>query len=426
MTTNPSAITCRNPKVVLIHQDAEDIAGTAKIIAEQTEHYRVILNGKNTIQTVSRCQAVVLLFALNTVEESVKLYTEIVKKRSIDYPHKAILLCSNKESGIAFHCCLKGLFDDYFVHRPLYEKFRLKMIIHNATQQSETDNQQLADQYSEMENLDKELNQLIDEGTDCRANMLQTIQNCHEKLASVANQYDNDIHAKSDTRSLIQDITQNHLQPLLHLLEQDIKHGLDSIIQQLVAQQTMQKNTNNKLAQGYIPPTPDFNGIDHLLSKVINHSAAHTETTEDSSQPPLTDPHHDHASKSPAKNSTRHILVVEDNPTYREIVTRVLTNAQMKVEEAENGLKALQKIKRHQYDLIIMDLFMPQLNGLQTTQIVRDLNKGKNIPIIALTGNKNKDLIKRWAAYDLKGYILKPSTKDEILHTVEHALTSTT
>lgn len=119
---------------------------------------------------------------------------------------------------------------------------------------------------------------------------------------------------------------------------------------------------------------------------------------------------------------THSILVVEDNKLYRDMISSVLSKENYHVDEAEDGLCALDKIKKSHYDLILMDLFMPNLDGLNATKKIRQLSGGIDTPVIALTGNKNKELVKKWANYGLKGYIIKPSTKSEILSVVKKNL----
>ncbi|WP_394391809.1 response regulator [Shewanella woodyi] len=116
------------------------------------------------------------------------------------------------------------------------------------------------------------------------------------------------------------------------------------------------------------------------------------------------------------------ILVVEDNQLYRDMLVNILKKESFDVHEAADGLNALQKIKNTQYALVLMDLFMPNLDGINTTKQIKAINGNKSLPVIALTGNKNKDLIKTWAEQGLKGYILKPSTKKEILEAVTKVL----
>jgi CheY-like chemotaxis protein len=119
------------------------------------------------------------------------------------------------------------------------------------------------------------------------------------------------------------------------------------------------------------------------------------------------------------------ILVVEDNALYRDMLVSVLLKENLDVDTAQDGLEALQKIKEHHFDLIIMDLFMPNMDGLKATKKIHQISGGRDIPVVALTGNKNKELILKWASFGLKGYLIKPSTKEEILLVVYKVLGST-
>src|SRR5476651_1584185 len=82
------------------------------------------------------------------------------------------------------------------------------------------------------------------------------------------------------------------------------------------------------------------------------------------------------------------ILVVEDNLMSRKLAAFVLKNWGYKYDECANGNQALQNIKIHKYDLILMDIQMPELNGYDTTKYIRKkLELG--LPIIAMTSHSD-------------------------------------
>lgn len=163
MSSKPS-LACRHPKVIMIFDNEDDILGAASIIAEQVEDYRTLSASVDIGEKIKELKPSVILFALATVEKSIELYTKVITDKDLDYPHQSILLCKNRESGVAFRCCIKGLFDNYFVYQPLYEKFRLKMIVHNGLLISQTTEQYIGYQEEQLENVDKDLAQLIDDG----------------------------------------------------------------------------------------------------------------------------------------------------------------------------------------------------------------------------------------------------------------------
>lgn len=78
-------------------------------------------------------------------------------------------------------------------------------------------------------------------------------------------------------------------------------------------------------------------------------------------------------------------LIVDDNKINRMVTNRILSNFKAEVQEASDGYKAIELIKLQNYDLILMDINMPGLNGYQTTQIIREFEP--EIPIIALTAS---------------------------------------
>ncbi|MDC2888586.1 response regulator [Psychrosphaera algicola] len=129
------------------------------------------------------------------------------------------------------------------------------------------------------------------------------------------------------------------------------------------------------------------------------------------------------ASEPNSITKQKSILVVEDNDLYREMLVKVLGDANYIVSQADDGLAALKLIKTKRYDCIIMDLFMPKLDGLNTTKHINKTGGDNPVPVIALTGNKRKDLFKKWASMGIKGYIIKPSSKAEILEQVEKCVT---
>ncbi|MCB0181367.1 MAG: response regulator, partial [Anaerolineae bacterium] len=83
-----------------------------------------------------------------------------------------------------------------------------------------------------------------------------------------------------------------------------------------------------------------------------------------------------------------HILVVDDEPNIREVVELYLQREGYEVEVAGDGAAALQAIERKSPDLIVLDLMLPAINGLQITRILREGDY--NIPIIMLTAKSEE------------------------------------
>ncbi|MDF7812173.1 PAS domain S-box protein [Hymenobacter sp. YC55] len=110
----------------------------------------------------------------------------------------------------------------------------------------------------------------------------------------------------------------------------------------------------------------------------------------------------------------KEVLVVEDNKFNRQIAKALLTNAHIKVAEAENGALAVEMARMHQYDLILMDVQMPVMNGLEATSVLRQ-ELALTTPIIALTANAIKGEREKCIAAGMNDYLAKPFQEDELL-----------
>jgi len=118
-----------------------------------------------------------------------------------------------------------------------------------------------------------------------------------------------------------------------------------------------------------------------------------------------------------------HILVAEDNPVNQKLTVRLLEKAGNRTDIANNGEEVLEKLKENSYDLILMDVQMPVMDGLQATQRIRsNEKKDKHIPIIALTAHAMKGDVDRCLNAGMDGYVSKPISSDEFFKEIERVM----
>jgi len=86
------------------------------------------------------------------------------------------------------------------------------------------------------------------------------------------------------------------------------------------------------------------------------------------------------------------ILVVEDNESYLSILNEKLKHEEFVVFTANNGIDGLEEAEKNSPDIILIDLLLPKMNGIQVMQELRQTMWGKNIPLIVLTNLNNDDV----------------------------------
>jgi signal transduction histidine kinase/ActR/RegA family two-component response regulator/HPt (histidine-containing phosphotransfer) domain-containing protein len=125
-----------------------------------------------------------------------------------------------------------------------------------------------------------------------------------------------------------------------------------------------------------------------------------------------------HHEPAPAKQKTvqlppAHVLVVDDGDTNRKLARLILVRAGAKVTMAENGLQAVQLVEQQHFDIILMDMQMPVMDGYTATRRLRD--QGFTLPIIAITAHAMKGDEDKCKAAGCTGYMSKPIDGDRLL-----------
>jgi signal transduction histidine kinase/FixJ family two-component response regulator/HPt (histidine-containing phosphotransfer) domain-containing protein len=105
-----------------------------------------------------------------------------------------------------------------------------------------------------------------------------------------------------------------------------------------------------------------------------------------------------------------HVLVVEDNAVNRQVLTLLLEKAGHRVSLAGNGREALEALHREPFDLVLMDLQMPEMDGLRATRLLRAHEKavGGHVPVVAVTANALQGERQRCLAAGMDDYLSKP------------------
>jgi CheY-like chemotaxis protein len=113
-----------------------------------------------------------------------------------------------------------------------------------------------------------------------------------------------------------------------------------------------------------------------------------------------------------------HVLLAEDNLINQKVAMMVVQKMGFTVDVAMNGKIAVDKFSKNSYDMILMDIMMPEMDGIEATKIIRELERnktpGKRIKIVALTANAMKEDREKCLSSGMDDYLSKPFKPEDL------------
>ena len=113
------------------------------------------------------------------------------------------------------------------------------------------------------------------------------------------------------------------------------------------------------------------------------------------------------------------VLLAEDNLVNQEVAATMLRRRGHQVDVVETGRQAVERARRQRYDVVLMDIQMPEMDGLEATEAIRALPDGHDLPIVALTAHALKDERERCLARGMNAYVTKPFKAYELFAAAE-------
>lgn len=108
------------------------------------------------------------------------------------------------------------------------------------------------------------------------------------------------------------------------------------------------------------------------------------------------------------------ILLAEDNLMNQKLLSFMIKGLGLQLTACNNGREAVEVLKKEKYDLVLMDIEMPEMNGYEATRAIRSELK-LNVPVIAATAHESEDEIKKCLESGMNDHLVKPIKEEELL-----------
>jgi CheY-like chemotaxis protein len=344
------------------------------------------------VQDFEKLRPEVLILAFNGLVKAERYYLGLYRLSTLAsvIPHRTLILCNKDDLHRVYELCKKEYFDDYVLFWPLvHDAPRLPMAVHHA------------------------LRQLAAGGAGAptvrdfaaQARRLGAMESLLEQYA-----------ARGGERI---DVANRSLQQARH----DIGLALDGFSHQL--------SHGDLRGLVELKDQPGFQReLDRLKADEI---ATHLETVAAAVQPVRewaaalrTDLAPQFESARTLQTLAEHVrpvaLLVDDDVFQHELVRHLLRDANLELTFATSGGEALAAVRRRRPDLILMDVDLPDIDGVETTRRIKSVDQFARVPVLMITGHSDKNVVVESAKAGASGFVVKPFNKEILLAKVNSCL----
>ncbi len=381
----------KDARILVVGNNAVDAEQVCGMLRDRYPHVEATTDPAKSDAVFDGFKPQLLVLAFKSLEDCERFYLGLYRRSDViqSLSHRTLLLCDKESLRRAFDLCMQDVFDDYVLFWPLvHDARRLAMSAHLAL--CSLDQEQALEPLSELAALAR------------RAEALE------EKLAQQVKL--GRVHAQNAQA------TARMAQATVHramggLSERILADGLDNALTVRDASR-VQKAIGDLQRESLIPT------LEHVVQ-----AAQPVQEWVDTITSELAEPlSATQAMVHRAKLSRPRLLVVDDDVFMRRLLKQVLASAKYEVEAVGTASEARLFLTTNRPDLILMDVLLPDANGILLTREIRTGQFGPDIPVIMLTGQIEKQVIVQSRQAGAVGFVAKPFNRDILLKKVAQHL----
>ncbi|CAN7784286.1 response regulator [Cupriavidus necator] len=379
-----------NPPILVVTPAVADAELVAALLSEEFDNIRVSTKPEFAVSDFEEHRPAVLVLAFDKLEDAEQYYRDLFRLSSAapTVPHRTLVLCTGSELWKVYELCKNAHFDDYILFWPATNDApRLRMAVHHALRQTR---QPPPDTVS--------AGQLVA---------------CAKQLAT----YDAQLEDHAAERSERIDLATRSLS----LAEAAIARELDGFLHKVRAMPSARS-----MAAG---DASDFQRtIEQLKAEAIgNHLASIKHTMEEirewlgglSLQPRIESAR---SLRELAEKFQPLVLVVDDDEFQHDLLRELLRDAGFRLVFASSGLEATAGLRQYRPDLVLMDIELPDISGIEVTRRLRRLPYMTDVPVIMITGNSERSVVIECLKAGATDFAVKPFDRTSLIAKINSSL----
>jgi len=381
--------------ILIVTDNVTDAAMVKNLLTPEFDHIFMSTNPDKGVEDFVHHRPSVLVLAFNTLEKAERYYLELHRLCEVVHQlsHRTVVLCNKDEVKQVYELCKKDYFDDYMLFWPMtHDSTRLSMTIHHALRElailkyDEPSAAEFAAQAHYLAELEKTLDQQILQGGHHIEVVSRVMEQAEQKIGTALDGF-----SKRITSGALPDLVEVKN---ADGLGNEISHLKSEEVQPLfiaAAESTQPlKQWAQKLRQECEPFLQS--------ARVLNAMAERIRPT---------------------------VLVVDDNEAQRIIIGRLLTTENYDILFARDGLEALNVLRKKRPDLILMDIMMPNMNGMETMRRLKSIPHLSGTPVIMVTGKSEGEVVVDCINAGAVDFVVKPFVHTILVDKIARALNAT-
>jgi CheY-like chemotaxis protein len=382
----------RNARILVATDALADADLVRKLLADEFDSVSISTDPDRSVEDFERNAPEVLVLAFNTLEKAERYYLGLYRlgKAVHALPHRTVLLCNKDDVRRVYQLCRKEYFDDYVLFWPMtHDAPRLPMSVHHAVRQiesakaSRTAPSEFAAPARRIAELEAQLARFAERGE-------QRVEAASRSLRQMGQ----DIGAALDGFS--RKMTDGELRGMVEVRD---RHGFEDELARLKSEQI---EPRLKHATEAVQPVREWvGGLKQELAPQLE-SARALQALADQVRPL--------------------VLMVDDDEFQHRLLAQLLAGAKIELIFASSGTEALGVLRRRRPDLVLMDIGLPDISGIEVTRRIKSLDQFATIPVVMITGHSEKNIVVDSLKAGAADFVVKPFDKATVLAKVHKML----
>ena len=381
------------PAKILIATDSVTDAELVKnLLHPEFDHVFLSTAPAHAVSDFDQQRPDVLVLAFNELEKSERYYLGLYRLSQVVHlhPHRAIILCTKEDVKRVYELCMKNYFDDYVLFWPMtFDASRLLMSIHNgmrdlaAIKTNAPSVAEFAAQARNLAELENKLDHQVAQGVRHIEASNLAMEQAEQGIGSALDEFSQKIIAGAQPDAVNPDALKNEISRFKQEeIHQHFHAAADS------NQSLMQ--WAKKLEQECEPQMESARALNAMAERIR----------------PV-------------------VLVVDDDEFQRKIIGKLLDAENYRLIFAFNGFQALGVLRKTKPEVILMDVMMPDMDGMEVTRRLRKVGQFARTPVIMITGNSEEKVVLECMKAGATDFVVKPLDRAILVDKIKRALAAT-